>query len=105
MSEAQVRDLIHSIGLPTFPRPKGIPNEYRIKLSKKPGGVKYVHRNDEGTYVRIMPGKPHSKNLKQQKPYVNQRINGQSIDKNGNKVLNNSEESHILLEEFSFRSM
>ncbi len=57
MSETQCRELIHATGIPTFLRPKGIPENFRIKLSDKPGGIKYVHPTDEGTYIRIMPGK------------------------------------------------
>lgn len=105
MPETKIREVIHSTGIPTFPKPKGIPKEYRVKLSKKPGGMKYVHPQDEGTYVRVMPGKPHSKNLKQQKPYVNHRINGQSVDIHGKIVPNNSEKAHISLEEFTYRNM
>ncbi len=67
--------------------------------------MKYVHPNDEGTYIRIMPGKPHSKNPSQQKPYVNHRINGKSFDKHGNIVANRSEEAHIPLEEYIYREM
>lgn len=105
MSESRIRELIHEAGIPTFPRPKGIPENYRIKLSDKPGGMKYVHPNDEGTYVRIMPGKSHSQNPSQQKPYVNHRINGISLDKHGNIVSNKSTEAHILLEEFVYREI
>ncbi len=43
MSESSIRELIHGTGIPTFAKPKGIPKEYRVKLSKKPGGMKYVH--------------------------------------------------------------
>jgi tetratricopeptide (TPR) repeat protein len=103
MAEWEIRELIHSTGIPTFTRPKGIPENYRIKLSDKPGGIKYVHPRDEGTYIRIMPGKPHSKNSSQQRPYVNQRINGKSLDKHGNLVSNKSEEAHIAIEEFIYR--
>jgi len=105
MSEFKIKKLIHETGIPTFAKPKGIPENYRAKLSKKPGGMKYVHPKDEGTYVRVMPGKSHSKNPLQQKPYVNHRINGKSVDKHGNIVLNRSEEAHIALEEFIFRQV
>lgn len=50
-----------------------------------------------------MPGKAHSNNLCQQKPYVNHRINGQSVDKFGKKAPNDSVESHIPLQEFIYR--
>lgn len=67
--------------------------------------MKYVHPVDEGTYVRVMPGKAHSPNPNQQKPYVNHRINGQSLDKYGNIVPNKSEGAHIPLEEFIYKEV
>ncbi len=105
MPESEVKELIHTTGIPTFSRPKGIPQNYKVKLADKPGGMKYVHPHDEGTYVRIMPGKVHSKNPCQQKSYVNQRIHGKSLDKHGNIVSNKSAEAHIPLEEFIYREL
>ena len=52
-----------------------------------------------------MPGKPHSQNPSQQKPYVNHRINGKSLDKFGNFVPNKSAEAHIPIEEFVYRNI
>ncbi len=103
MPESKVRELIHTTGIPTFSRPKGIPENYRIKLSEKPGGMKYVHPTDEGTYIRIMPGKVHSPFPLQREPYVNQRKHGRSIDKHGNIVPNDSPEAHIPLHEYIYR--
>ena len=40
-----------------------------------------------------MPRKTHIKNPRQQKPYINQRINGKSFSKNGNESLNKSNNS------------
>ncbi|GAB4194268.1 MAG: hypothetical protein Tsb0015_17260 [Simkaniaceae bacterium] len=105
MSEMEAKKLIHQAGIQTFPRPDGIPKNFKVKLSDKPGGMKYVHPQDEGTYIRIMPGKAHSQNPCQQKPYVNQRIHGKSLDKHGNIVSNKSKEAHIPLEEFVYREM
>lgn len=102
--ESQARELIHAAGIPTFARPKGIPESYRIKLSEKPGGIKYVHPTDEGTYIRIMPGKAHSPFPLQREPYVNHRIHGKSIDKHGNIVPNDSPGAHIPLHEFVYKS-
>ena len=103
--EHEVRNFIHQTGIPTFSRPKGIPKNYRVKLSNNGAGMKYVHPKDEGTYVRVMPGKAHSDNPCQQKPYVNHRVHGESVDKFGNKVLNDSKESHIPLKEFVYRDL
>lgn len=105
MPEAKVRELIHSTGIPTFPKPNGIPKNYRIKLSEKGCGMKYVHSTDEGTYVRVMPGISHSLNPGQQKPYVNHRVNGNSVDKYGNFIPNKSAEAHIPLAEFIYRDL
>lgn len=103
MPEIRVRELIHEAGVKTFPRPKGIPDNYRVKLSNKGAGIKYVHPIDEGTYVRVMPGQPYSQKPGQQRPYVNHRIHGKSIDKFGNFVSNKSKKAHIPVEEFIYR--
>lgn len=103
LPEVQIRKLIHQTGIRTLPRPKGVPENFRVKLSKKGAGMKYVHPKDTGTYVRVMPGKPHSTFLYQQKPYVNQRVNGKSLDKHGKLVSNESPAAHIPLEEFFFK--
>ena len=104
MPESQARELIHQTEIRTFPRPQGIPENFRVKLSNEGAGMKYVHPTDEGTYIRVMPGKPHSHYPCQQEPYVNYRMNGQSIDKFGKKVSNESIEAHIPLEEFIYRN-
>ena len=49
-----------------------------------------------------MPGKPHSKNPHQQKPYVVQMKDGKILDSWGNVVLRDSPEAHISLEEFVY---
>ena len=102
MTESQARELIHATGIPTFPRPIGIPENYRIKLSDKPGGIKYIHPSHEQTYVRVMPGKLHAKYPQQQKPYVVQMKDGKTLDKFGNVVSYDSLEAHIPLEEFIY---
>ncbi len=103
LAEIQAKELIHQAGIKTFPKPNGIPDSYRIKLSDKPGGLKYVHPENEGTYIRIMPGKPHSPFPHQRQPYVNQRVNGKSLDKFGNEVPNKSPEAHIPINEFIYK--
>ncbi len=102
LPEIRVRDLIHEAGMPTFPRPQGIPNNFRITFSDKGAGMKYVHPNDEGTYVRVMPGKSHSQFPHQQKPYVVRMKNGQNLDKLGNNVSQGAIEAHIPLDEFFY---
>ncbi|MBY0530002.1 MAG: hypothetical protein K2P51_07405, partial [Rhabdochlamydiaceae bacterium] len=102
MPEMRVRELIHETGIPTFPRPKGIPENYRVKLSNKGGGMKYVHFENEGTYIRVMPGTPHSPYPYQRSPYVTQMKNGNNLDKYGNIVNKKAPEAHIPLEEFVY---
>ena len=51
LSEIQARELIHQTGIKTFPRPKGIPDNFTIKISNKNIGIKYVHPENEGTYM------------------------------------------------------
>ena len=66
--------------------------------------MKYVHPTDEGTYVRIMPGKPHSPNPSQQKPYVTHLKNDAYLDKYGKKVGRDDPTAHIPLDEFIYRN-
>lgn len=103
MPEEQCRELIHQAGIQTFPRPIGVPENFRTKLSGKGAGMKYVHPENEETYIRIMPGKPHSPFPYQQKPYVIQMKDGKAFDKYGNIVLQNAPEAHIPFEEFIYR--
>lgn len=49
MPEGKIRSLIHDTGIPTFERPKGIPENFRVKLSNKQGGMKRVHPEHEHT--------------------------------------------------------
>ncbi|MEI8300776.1 MAG: hypothetical protein WCG10_04090 [Chlamydiota bacterium] len=103
LSEQQIREILYKAGVNAFNRPIGIPGSYRIKFTDKGGGIKYIHPKDEGTYVRIMPGQPHSPFPRQREPYVNHRINGRSVDKFGNVVPNSSPEAHIPIYEFIYR--
>ena len=65
--------------------------------------MEYVHLQNEETYVRVMPGKAHSQNLAQRKPYVIQMKDGKTFDKFGNTVPKKSPEVHVPLEEFHYR--
>jgi tetratricopeptide (TPR) repeat protein len=103
LSENQIRVLIHETGIPTFPRPQGIPENYLVMLSDRGAGMKYVCPGDTGTYVRVMPGKPHSEYSYQQKPYVSNVKNGKFLDKFGHEVGRKDVEAHIPLNEFIFR--
>jgi hypothetical protein len=80
----------------------GIPENFRVKITNDGAGIKYVHPSNEQTYIRVMPGKPHSRNPAQQKPYVTWMKNGETLDKNGNVVNKRSLEAHIPIEEFKY---
>jgi hypothetical protein len=99
--ESQAKELIQQTGIRAYPRPAGIPDNFIVEISKNGAGIKYVDPSNPHTYVRVMPGKPHSSFPHQRVPYVNQRINGKSLDKKGGIVPNDSIEAHIPLEEFN----
>ncbi|MES2344395.1 MAG: tetratricopeptide repeat protein [Chlamydiota bacterium] len=101
--ESQVRELIHQTGIRTFSRPVGIPEHFQVKISQKGGGMVYVHP-ETNISIRVMPGKPHSPNPLQQKPYVIQRIGEKAVDKFGNIVDKKALEAHIPINEFIYRS-
>ena len=103
MPEAKARQLIHESGFSTYPRPKGIPENYLVELSDKGAGIKYVDPTNSGAYVRVMPGKPHSPLPHQQKPYVSQMKDGKAFNKSGDKVLKTDPEAHIPIDEFVFK--
>ena len=103
MAESQAKELIHQAGVRTFPRPQGIPDNFRVKITDKGAGMKYVHPTDEGTFIRVMPGKPHSPSPYQQKPYVCYQKHGNTLDKHGNIVDKEALQAHIPYEEFVYR--
>lgn len=103
LPEARCRELIHQTGVKTFPRPKGIPENFKVKITDKGAGMEYVHPTNEHLRVRVMPGKAHSEFPHQQKPYVVQMKEGKALNKLGTKVNKSSAEAHQLLEEFIYR--
>jgi len=58
--EEKARGYIHETGIPTFPKPKGIPENFLVRISDKGAGMEYVHPTNTHISVRVMPGKPHS---------------------------------------------
>ena len=104
MPEAKLRNLIKEAGLEAVPRPKGIPENFRVKITKKCSGIVYVHPNHEHTSIRVMFGKPHSPWPAQQQAYVVVTKDGHLYDKFGQ--IHASEKSpavHIPLEEFQLQ--
>ena len=102
MPEAQAHELIHQAGINTFPKPIGIPENFRVKISSEGAGIIYFHPKHSHTSIRVMPGKPYSPNPAQQKPYVIYKENGQVLNKFGEAVDGKSLEAHIPLDEFIF---
>ncbi len=102
LPECKVRELIHEMGIPTFPRPKGIPENFLVMVSDKGAGMEYVHPTNPHIRIRVMPGKSHSPFPYQQKPYVVLMKDGKILDKSGNLISRNTLGAHIPLEEFVF---
>lgn len=102
LPETQARELIHQTGIRTFSRPAGLPENFVVRVTHRGAGMEYVHPTNSHIRVRIMPGKPHSPNPSQQKPYVIYRKHGKILDKFGNAVEASSPEAHIPLDEFIY---
>lgn len=83
---------------------KDIPDNWRIKPTNEPGGVKYVDPRNSGNSVRIMPGNSRSPYPNSCQPYVRWDKNGRALDVNGKFVPVRSLESHIPLEDFGFKA-
>jgi hypothetical protein len=103
LPEKTIRAYIHKVGIKTFPRPKGIPKNYIVRISDKGAGMVYIHPTNNHFSIRVMPGKPYSPWPHQQKPYIIQRIHDKAYDKHGNIVKFNSKEAHIPLEQYIYR--
>ena len=103
MPEFKVRELIHETGFPTFPRPKGIPENFLVRITENGIGMEYFHPTNSHFGVRVMPGKLHSPNLCQQKPYVIQKTDRGALDKTGAFVSADASEAHIPLDEFIYK--
>jgi tetratricopeptide (TPR) repeat protein len=103
ITEAAARDFIHQTGVKTFPRPTGIPDTYRVKLSNTGAGIKYVHPEHEHISIRVMPGKSHSPYPHQQKPYVIQMKDGKAFNIKGELINHDLPEAHIPLEKFIYK--
>lgn len=103
MPEEKARELIHAVGISTFPRPRGIPENYIVRITNKGTGMEYIHPTNTHRSVRVMPGKPYSPLIHQQKPYVVQMKDGKAFDKHGNLIPHDSPEAHIPVNEFIYR--
>ena len=112
LAENQVRQILHQAGFKTFSRPKGIPYEWNVNLSKNSGGMRYqlkvIGKDGElitKSEVRVMPGNPNSQWPSQRQPYVKHQVNGSYVDKNGNIVVSDHPEAHIPLSNYNFEKL
>ena len=92
--------LIKETGIPTFARPHGIPDNYRVKISREGAGIKYVHPTNDQIFIRVMLARIHSKNPFQRENYIAWHKDGKRLDKYGNSVKKKSKEAHIPIDEF-----
>lgn len=103
LDEITVRKALHQAGFKTFPRPKSIPENFRIKVADKGGGMQYIHPDHTHESIRLMPGKPHSPFPYQRNPYVIHKRDGKALDKFGNFTSENEPAAHIPMDEFIYR--
>lgn len=101
--EEAIRSTLHKLKIPTFPRPKGIPAHFVVRFSKKGAGIKYVSLEKPFTQIRVMPGKLHSPNKWQQRPYIVHSNDKFCYDKFGKIVAADSKAAHIPITEFKFK--
>lgn len=105
LTETKIRKILHKTGFKTFPRPKGIPANFRVAFSDKGCGMKYINPENIHESLRVMPGKPHSIKPHQTKPYIIYQKHGKTYDKFGNIVDGASAEAHIPINEFVFEGV
>ena len=85
-------------------RPEGVPEGWRVRSTRGKGGTEYYNPKNSNESVRVMQGNPNSPYRNSQKPYARQRdSSGSYLDANGNRGANKSSDTHIPLEEFSYR--
>jgi hypothetical protein len=84
-------------------RPQGVPENWRIRGTDTPGGVRYYDPQNPGHSVRVMQGSPGSPYPNSQAPYVRWQYHGQPLDVNGNVLPTaRTTDAHIPLQDFKF---
>ena len=86
-------------------RPKGVPEHWIEKPSKKGTGIKYVDPDNARNDVRSMPGNPNHPHESSKRPYVMHKKQGRALSKEGKLVDIKSNESHIPFEEYDFNAI
>jgi len=80
--------------------PEGVPDNWRVRSSDSPGGVKYSDPQNPGNQVRVEQGNPNSQYPNSQGPYVRDLRNGQYRDTKGKTVPREAPEGHIPLDQY-----
>lgn len=94
---------MHKRGIKTFKRPKGVPNEWEVKITKDNGGMMYIDPKNPHHRIRVMAGNPKSPNIAQRRAYVVHQTPEGRLNKKGKLVEIKCADSHIPLEEFNFK--
>jgi len=107
MSETKARALIKQMGGVELPRPLGIPDNFLVSISKEGGGLIYSHPTIPNLTIRVMPAKPFSEHLSQQRHYCiikkedNYYNKFGKYEQGGSKYTKNADEVHIDLSELN----
>ena len=86
----------------SLPKPKGVPDHWTKKTTKKNNGDAYINPKNPHERVRVMPGNPLSSNPFQQNPYVVYQQNGKAFDIYGNLLDTDDPAVHIPYDDFDF---
>ena len=82
------------------------PNGWKVKPSKKGGGIVYQDPVNPHNSMRVMPGNPNSPNPAQQNSYVVFKRNGVAHDANGVPLKSATDPAaHIPLKQFDIGKM
>ena len=85
-----------------YEKPEGVPKDWVESPSNNKKGVRYRDPNNKHNEVRVQKADPQSSNPGQRQDYMVWKKGNEYLDKNGNVVPRESEESHILLKDFKF---
>jgi|GEM_PF-2213622 tetratricopeptide (TPR) repeat protein len=105
LNEHQIRKILNHAGIQTFARPKGIPQSYKVSISKKHGGMVYTHPTNPHISIRVSPGNPNSINSAQRTPYIVHKTPKGPLDKKGKIHKKDDIEVHIPIEEYDFTKL
>lgn len=78
---------------------KGIPLDWKVKISKASPGIEYVHPESDQMRIQVLPGNPKSNS---KSPYVVVRQNSRVVSASGKVIAESAPEARIPLERFRF---